>query len=149
VAFGGSVIVVSHDRYFLNRVCTAILAFEGEGFLRYGVGNYDYYLEKRAVEAKAGDTEPAKSSVSSRPAAKPRKLKWKEERELEGMEAAILAAENEVARIEALFAEPDFYTKHASDLAQFEAQLRTARDKVARLYARWAELGELAVAPER
>src|SRR5213079_876507 len=47
VAFQGNVIVVSHDRYFLNRVCTAILAFEGEGVLRYHVGNYDYYLEKR------------------------------------------------------------------------------------------------------
>ena len=46
VAFGGCVIVVSHDRYFLNRVCTAILAFEGEGALRYHVGNYDYYLEE-------------------------------------------------------------------------------------------------------
>ncbi len=60
------------------------------------------------------------------------------------MEAAILAAESEVARIEALFAEPDFYATHAADLAKFEAELRDARDKVARLYARWAELGELA-----
>src|SRR3954454_21899377 len=47
VAFGGSVIVVSHDRYFLNRVCTSILAFEGDGVVSYNVGNYDYYLEKR------------------------------------------------------------------------------------------------------
>jgi ABC transport system ATP-binding/permease protein len=135
---------VSHDRYFLNRVCTAILAFEGDGVLRYAVGNYDYYLEKRSEEAKALDLEPAKSSPSSRPAAKPRKLKWKEERELEGMEAAILAAESEVARIEALFAQPDFYTAHAAELAKFEADLRNARDEVARLYARWAELGEVA-----
>ena len=60
------------------------------------------------------------------------------------MEAAILAAENEVARIEALFAEPDFYATHATDYAKFEAELRSARDEVARLYARWAELGELA-----
>ena len=48
VAFGGSVVVVSHDRYFLNRVCTSILAFEGERVVRYSTGNYDYYLEKRA-----------------------------------------------------------------------------------------------------
>jgi hypothetical protein len=58
------------------------------------------------------------------------------------MEAAILAAESEVARIEALFAEPDFYATHATDYAKFEAELRNARDQVARLYARWAELGE-------
>src|SRR5256886_4231298 len=106
VAFGGSVIVVSHDRYFLNRVCTAILAFEGNGVLRYNVGNYDYYLERERCRAsasladlgRAGDA-PALQSKSR----KPRKLKWKEERELEGMESAILAAENDVARIEALF----------------------------------------------
>jgi ATP-binding cassette subfamily F protein uup len=150
VAFGGTVIVVSHDRYFLNRVCTAILAFEGEGVLRYHVGNYDYYLEKRescrasaslADRGGAGDA-PALQSKSR----KPRKLKWKEERELQGMEAAILAAENEVARIEALFAEPDFYVTHAAELTTFEKELRAARDEVARLYARWAELGEVAAA---
>jgi ATP-binding cassette subfamily F protein uup len=145
------VIVVSHDRYFLNRVCTAILAFEGEGVLRFQVGNYDYYLEKRSERPVAGVGDPG---PRTRPPAgitdpgykktKPRKLKWKEERELEGMEAAILAAENEVTRIEALFAAPDFYTEHAAALSRFEAELRAARDKVARLYARWAELGEVA-----
>ncbi len=143
VAFGGSVIVVSHDRYFLNRVCTSILAFEGDGVLRYGVGNYDYYLENRSAEAKATNIEPVKSAMSERPAPKPRKLKWKEERELEGMEAAILAAENEVARIEAVFAEPDFYATHAADYAKVEVELSNARHEVARLYARWAELGEV------
>src|SRR5437763_3456370 len=47
VDFPGVVLVVSHDRYFLNRVCTAILAFEGDGRLQYSVGDYDYYVEKR------------------------------------------------------------------------------------------------------
>jgi hypothetical protein len=60
------------------------------------------------------------------------------------MEAAILTAENEVAEMEALFAEPDFYVKHAADFAKFEVKLRQARDEVARLYSRWAVLGELA-----
>jgi ATP-binding cassette subfamily F protein uup len=138
------VVVVSHDRYFLNRVCTAILGFEGDGVLRYGVGNYDYHLEKRSAEGKVATIEPVKSGAAQTTAAKPRKLKWKEERELEGMEAAILAAENEVARIETLFAEPDFYVTHATDYGKFEVELRDARDHVARLYARWADLGELA-----
>ena len=62
------------------------------------------------------------------------------------MEVAILAAENEVARIEALFAEPDFYVTHAAELTTLEIKLRSARDEVARLYARWAELGEVAAA---
>jgi len=153
VAFGGSVIVVSHDRYFLNRVCTSILAFEGESVLRYHVGNYDYYLEKRAV---AGTDAPGSAkrqqagigdAGSKKP--KPRKLKWKEERELQGMEASILAAEDEVTTIEALFAQPDFYVTHAAQLSELETKLRAARDEVARLYARWAELGEVAAASER
>jgi ATP-binding cassette subfamily F protein uup len=153
VAFGGSVIVVSHDRYFLNRVCTSVLAFEGEGALRYHPGNYDYYLEKRVVlgvgDSGAGKRDEAGIGDPGYMKTKRRKLKWKEERELEGMETAILTAEEDVARIEALFAEPDFYVTHAAELAELEAKLRRARDEVARLYTRWTELGEVAATSER
>lgn len=143
--FAGSVIVVSHDRYFLNRVCTHILAFEGGGLVTVNVGNYDYYLEKRAerIAWENAASKPAASKgdagASSEPA-RGRKLKWKEERELEAMEATILAAEDEVARLEAVVNAPDFFARHAQDWAQFEAQLKEARDAVARLYARWEEL---------
>src|SRR6202167_4479797 len=62
IAFPGVVCVVSHDRYFLNRVCTDILAFEGDGQIHHSVGDYDYYLEKKqrqaAAAAKAGDKKP-------------------------------------------------------------------------------------------
>jgi ABC transporter C-terminal domain len=64
------------------------------------------------------------------------------------MESAILAAENEVAKIETLFAAPDFYVTHAAELTKFEAELHAARDEVARLYARWEELGEVAALSE-
>ena len=50
IAFPGVVLVVSHDRYFLNRVCTGILAFEGEGRVESSVGDYDYYVEKGATK---------------------------------------------------------------------------------------------------
>jgi hypothetical protein len=56
------------------------------------------------------------------------------------MEAVILAAEDEVARLEALISDPDIYTKHGCDSPAFEAQLKTARDTVAGLYTRWEEL---------
>jgi ATP-binding cassette subfamily F protein uup len=146
LAFKGSVLAVSHDRYFLNRVCTHILAFEGAGRVSLSVGNYDYYLEKRADQAalEAAFTKPAatKAAVVA-PTAKPRKLKYKEERELESMEATILAAENEVARIEAIFAAPDFPAQHSGDWRDLEAQLEAARHAVARLYARWEELAAI------
>src|SRR5512133_1636899 len=97
IAFGGCVIVVSHDRYFLNRVCTSILAFEGKGRVVYHVGNYDYYLEKRGASGSVSDSSPARAAAAAaeprKNKEKPRKLKWKEEREWESMEATILAAE--------------------------------------------------------
>jgi ATPase subunit of ABC transporter with duplicated ATPase domains len=171
VAFGGCVIVVSHDRYFLNRVCTSILAFEGEGRVAYSVGNYDYYLERReALSPAPNSTRDQKSEVrcqsgrrlavaSSDPAPagvaaesrkgkeKPRKLKRKEEREWESMEANILAAESEVSDLEAKFAAPDFYAKPRAEIFDLETQLKTARDKVAHLYARWHELELLQSTP--
>ncbi len=143
VAFGGCVIVVSHDRYFLNRVCTSILAFEGEGRVAYSVGNYDYYLEKRDASGPARESHSAPAAVAAeqkKSKEKPRKLKWKEEREWESMEANILSAETEVSDLEATFAAPDFYAKPRAEIFDLETQLKTARDKVAHLYARWHEL---------
>src|ERR1044071_9623262 len=143
VAFGGCVIVVSHDRYFLNRVCTSILAFEGEGRVAYSVGNYEYYLEKRGALDAFPDSKPAPAATAveqTKSKDKPRKLKWKEEREWASMEANILAAENEVSDLEATFAAPDFYAKPRSEIFELETQLKTARDRVAHLYARWQEL---------
>ena len=140
--FKGSIIVVSHDRYFLNRVCTSILAFEGEGVVQRFVGNYDYYLEKRGarVAAAAPVAKPAVAAAVTAPVGKAKKMKWKEERELEGMEATILKAEDEAARIEALLADPEFYAKHGAEFATYEARLVAARRQVAQLYARWQEL---------
>ncbi len=139
VAYRGSVIVVSHDRYFLNRVCTAILAFEGEGIVTYNVGNYDYYLDKRVKKAVVPEPMKAPAPQVAR-AVKPRKLKYKEERELEGMEAAIMAAEEDAGVMEKMLADPELFTTRRSEWGSMDAQLRAKRDKVARLYARWEEL---------
>lgn len=147
IAFPGVVLVVSHDRYFLNRVCTDILAFEGDGTIAHSVGDYDYYLEKRKRLAAAREAEasekpaPIKSTPAAKPAAnKPRKLSFKEQRELEGIEAQIHAAEGEVTRIEELFASPDFHRTHATQTNQLMADLAAAKEQVTRLYARWEEL---------
>lgn len=135
VAFQGSVVVVSHDRYFLNRVCTSVLAFEGEGQLVFQPGNYDYYLEKRQPFAIA-ESQPKSAAKSPSRADKPRKLKYKEERELETIEADILAAEEKVSR---LGTEPPSVSS-AAEWHAYEAELRQAQEQVAKLYARWEEL---------
>ncbi|HAV64385.1 MAG TPA: ABC transporter, partial [Verrucomicrobiales bacterium] len=127
ISFPGVVVVVSHDRYFLNRVCTDILAFEGDGVVTHSAGNWDYYVEKRKralTEAEswrkaAGESRPTTAKPVAVPkAVKARKLTFKEKQELEGMEERILEAEENVARIEALFADPEFHQKHGQRTAE-------------------------------
>ena len=151
VAFGGVVVAVSHDRYFLNRVCTSILAFEGNGQLYSDVGNYDDYLAKRATHAAEAArwqaqvaSQKSTAAANVKPgAAAARKLTYKETQELETSETRIQAAEENVARLETLFAAPDFYQTHRDRLKTMEAELEDARKEVARLYARWEELERL------
>ena len=144
VNFTGSVLVVSHDRYFLNRVCTGILAFEDNGDLHYQTGSYDYYLEKKAERDKQSAlTEAAfktPKAQTEKPKPKGRKLKWKEERELETIEADILEAEEEVAKQEAALADPNFYNEHSNDWQEYENKLNQAKEKATQLYSRWEEL---------
>ncbi len=155
IAFPGAVCVVSHDRYFLNRVCTDILAFEGDGKIHHSVGDYDYYLEKKEKTAVAAARVAAfrksadylamnQAAAAQKP--KPRKLSFKEQRELEGMEAQIHAVEAEVARIEGLFANPEFFRKHATQVHQLTTELDAAKEKVTQLYARWEVLEALRAA---
>ncbi|MBT8037413.1 MAG: ABC-F family ATP-binding cassette domain-containing protein [Verrucomicrobiae bacterium] len=148
-AFKGVVIVVSHDRYFLNRVCTDILAFEGDGVVDYQVGNYDYYLEKKAARAATSSTyksTPAKTKSQKKE--RPRKLKWAEAKELETIEDDIMAAEKKVAQLEASFEAPDFYEKHGDNWQQLETELKEAKEKVPQIYARWEELEAIRLAAE-
>ena len=139
--FAGSILVVSHDRYFLNRICTSILAFEEDGAVDYHVGNYDNCLERRKALAAAAATyaKPAPAKETRRKA-KVRKLSWNETRELEGIEDIIMAAEEESARLNAMFADPEFYQKHGHEWQELEARQQQAKTEVARLYARWEEL---------
>jgi len=142
--FPGCVLVVSHDRYFLNRVCTGILAFEGEGQVTFSEGNYDYYLEKRRRAASGSGGGAREFKVTGSPAGskagKPRKLSFKEQRELEGIEAVIQVAEAEVTEREAQFVDPEFVRKNGARMQALLAELETSKTKVAVLYARWEEL---------
>ena len=73
VGFGGVVVAVSHDRYFLNRVCTSVLAFEGGGQLYYDVGNYDDYIAKRAAhKAEAARWAAEAAQLKTQAACRPR-----------------------------------------------------------------------------
>jgi ATP-binding cassette subfamily F protein uup len=150
VHFQGTLVVVSHDRYFLNRICTHTLAFEGDGQVVFDAGNYEDYLSHKAKKAAAvraaealaakAPKAQAKATAEVQKAARPVKLTWKEERELEGIEACILQAEGEIARIEGLFASPDFYMKHGGNALELQATLDAKKLEVPKLYKRWEEL---------
>ncbi|MBM3821559.1 MAG: ABC-F family ATP-binding cassette domain-containing protein [Verrucomicrobia bacterium] len=153
IAFPGAVLVVSHDRYFLNRVCTDVLAFEGEGRVAHSVGDYDYYLEKRArmeagsarkieTDRRAGTQSAPTSNLTAKPR-RPGKLSFQEGRELEGMEGRILEVEAEIARIEGLFASPDFYRTHTTQAKTMTETLDKQRQTLAQLYLRWEELEQI------
>ena len=148
--FDGTVLVVSHDRYFLDRICDQVVAFEDNGVF-VQPGNYSYYLEKRQAreqvqrlhaQAAARDAASRQKSPAA-VEAKPRKLTLAERKELEGMEEAILAAEEEVAKLEGKLADPEFQ-KNFAEIPVVAAQLEEAKTVVVRLYDRWEELGALA-----
>ena len=147
--FDGSVLVVSHDRYFLDRICDQIVAFE-EGGVFVQPGNYSYYLEKKKErddkdkKTLAFANATAKLSVAAvspgKATAKPRKLSFKEQEELNGMEPAIHAAESRAAELESLLHEPSFYITRSAEAAALLEKLEAEKANVARLYKRWEEL---------
>lgn len=140
-SFDGCVIVVSHDRYFLNRVCNGILAFEEDGRVHFSEGNYNYYLEKKKLRTSSTTKEAklAKEKYKKEPKAI-RKLTWKEKKELEDVENNILNAESDVEVIEAIFSAPDFFERYAEQTKELNKKLELAKEKVQALYDRWEEL---------
>jgi ATP-binding cassette subfamily F protein uup len=150
--FDGSVLVVSHDRYFLDRICDQVVAFEEDSGIFVQPGNYSYYLEKkRERDARAQAAFAATSRISApAPAVAPqkpsraRKLSFKEQRELGGMEAAILDGETRVQELERTLNDPEFHATRSREAHALITELESAKSEVARLYARWQELDEIA-----
>jgi ATP-binding cassette subfamily F protein uup len=147
-AFCGSILVVSHDRYFLDRICDQVIAFE-DGGLHVTPGNYSYYLEKRQQRESAlkDQAKAYKALQSAKPAArteKPRKLSQKERAELETIEDCIFAAEDEVKTIETRMNDPEFQVSNYEQLPAEMKKLEAARAATAALYARWEELQVIA-----
>ncbi|KAB2637835.1 MAG: ATP-binding cassette domain-containing protein, partial [Verrucomicrobia bacterium] len=148
--FDGTVICVSHDRYFLDRICDQIIAFEDDGVI-VQPGNYSYYLEKRQaresaqrIQAQAAAKAAAARHKAAAPsAAKPRKLTLKERSELDGIEGLIHAAEQGVRDIEGRLNDPAFQAESFAEIPALVQQLDAAKAQLARLYTRWEDLERL------
>ena len=144
--FKGTVICVSHDRYFLDRICDQVVAFEDSGLV-VQPGNYSYYLEKRQARETADRLQAAAYLKNTKPKAKetnaPKKAKPlsnKERADLETIEDEILAAETKVEEIENLLADPSFQAENYDQLTAETEKLEAAKAVVAERYARWEEL---------
>ena len=147
--FDGAVLVVSHDRYFLDRICDQIVAFE-DGNVLVQPGNYSYYLEKRKAREQrdklyaqnlAKEIAKKKSPTA---AEKPRKLTMAERKELHGMEETILAAEEKVQELEATLNDPDFHINRFQEIPALLESIEKAKADCAALYTRWETLEAIA-----
>ncbi|MBI5154891.1 ABC-F family ATP-binding cassette domain-containing protein [Candidatus Poribacteria bacterium] len=151
--FDGSCIVVSHDRYFLNRVTTRILWLPGDGDVHSIAGNYDDFrvyrerlLETRAESARTAerDESPGREAAERRRNTS-RKLSYIEQREFEGIEARILEQEERLSSLGDLLDDHKTYLDRSkAEVERLQCEREEARAQVAQLYDRWAELSERA-----
>lgn len=144
--FGGTLIVVSHDRYFLDRTVDHLFRFEGDGTIREYPGNYTAFLEiqEREAAAAAAETTPQPKPRTEEPQAAipqnaPRKLSYKERKELDRLEQEIEQGEQQKREIEQQLSTADYTQAQAlaQALAQLTAQLEERME-------RWSQLAELA-----
>ncbi len=158
-AFAGSALIVSHDRWFLDRVATHILHLDGEGHARVHEGDLSTLLariaaERAAAAKEAAATPPAKSASAWKPekptptttkstdaAAKParRKLSFKEQKEYDAIPEQLAALESEAAALDAQFADPELY-RSPRDLTPLHTRRNELTRQITALYARWEQL---------
>ncbi len=139
VEFAGTVLLVSHDRTFLNNVVTSTIAFE-EDCVREYVGGYDDWLRQRKPPAKrtaeAPSQRPAPQPASQATAVK-RKLSFKEQRELDSLPATIEKCEAAIAELHQAMAAPTFYQQPGPQIAAEQARLKELEEQLAIAYERW------------
>jgi ATP-binding cassette subfamily F protein uup len=144
VAYQGTVLLVSHDRAFLNEVVTSTLAIESDGRIGEYDGGYDDYLCQRPEPS----TEEGKVIVSREPAqnasapGKRKKLSFKEKREMEVLPGKIESLELELHELHATMADPSFYKQDRAAIAQTKSHLEQLEAALATAYARWEALEE-------
>jgi len=149
IGYGGTVLVVSHDRIFLDNVVTSTLAYEGNGrFVEYAGGYSDRLaqLEEVGIENAGQDEQPSRSKAADKAKrAKPktpqaRKLSFKEKRELEALPAQIEALEAEQSSVHTTMADPKWYRSGGAGVAEARARLSAIETELQTAYARWEAL---------
>ena len=147
LTYSGTILLVSHDRAFLNNVVTSTLVFESDGRLREYVGGYDDWLRQRREPATPKEPKVVKNRekpAGERPAQTKRKLSFKESRELETLPQRIEALEKERAEIIAALSSSEFYAgSDSAGVASTNARLEALELELDEAYSRWEELEDL------
>ena len=136
-------LLVSHDRTFLNNVVTSTFAFEGDGNVSEYIGGYDDWFRQRPQqkEEKPKIKGSRQKNLPSKNTDK--KLCFKEKRELEALPAQIEALEKEQRDIYARLADPAFYKDEGERVANAKSLMEQLEDDLPKLYERWEELEDL------
>ncbi|MCX5635892.1 MAG: ATP-binding cassette domain-containing protein [Planctomycetota bacterium] len=138
--YPGTVLMVSHDREFLNNVVTGIMALEGNGVVKEYVGGYDDWLRQRkAVPKPEPEKTPAKVVKSAPVKEQVRKLTFKEKKELKALPALIESLESEQRQLHEAMADPAFYKK-GSEVVAISTRAGELKKQLDEVYARWQEL---------
>ena len=147
--FSGTLLVVSHDREFLDNVTTSTLALAGDGRVLETVGGYaDWARVSRAAKQAEAEqqkrerraTTPARTEAAAAGNDKPRKLTWKESQELEALPARIEQLDADLAAVHARLADPALYREAGGEVPGLQARLAALDAELAGVYARWEEL---------
>ena len=146
LAYSGTLLLVSHDREFLDNVVTSTFVLEGDGSVKCYPGGYEDYLRQRPAPTKAAakTAKPAESAAQTAASAKPRKLSYGEKRELDALPAKIDALEQEVAALHAALADGSLYRTDPKKAQKLAVRTPLAEAELDAAVERWAELGERA-----
>ncbi|HUO83345.1 MAG TPA: ATP-binding cassette domain-containing protein, partial [Gammaproteobacteria bacterium] len=150
IEYPGTLIVVTHDREFLDNVVTSTLVFEDDGKVRAYAGGFSDWARKgkhltEADDPNRSDRKARGASTPKQPSRQPKKLTYRLKRELEQLPATIASIEQDIARLEAEIASPEFYVQSFEETVQPTLErLDTRRHELEQQFARWAELERLA-----
>jgi ATP-binding cassette subfamily F protein uup len=139
--YQGTLLLVSHDRAFLNNVVTSTLIFEGEGKVREVIGDYDHdEAQKASIPSKGPEkTKKKKKKLPARRARTPR-LSYREQEELKALPRKIDQMEARISELHQTMAAPAFYQQDEDQIIQIQAQLRSLEQELADAYKRWEAL---------
>jgi ATP-binding cassette subfamily F protein uup len=145
IDYAGTVLIVSHDRTFLNNAVTSTLVFEGEGLVKEYVGGYDDWVRQRPQEEESAPGMRQKKTRPRRMAAGPRKLTFKEKNELKQLPDVIEDLEEQKRKLFITMADPALYKTSGAEVVRLQASLDELERDLEKAYTRWELLEEIAL----